>query len=64
MDLELQILHHYNTDALGGVLSIFFDRDKGGNAHNPWVEQLTPIFGMAMDTTGTGGSISMQAFID
>ena len=41
-DLEMHIVHYYKDQptSLGAVVGIFFDREKGGNYSNPFLDSL------------------------
>ena len=45
LDLELHFVHTYLDGSLGAVISVLFDREKGGDGNNLFIDQLNDIFG-------------------
>ena len=38
LDLELHFVHTYIDGSLGAVIGVFFDREKGGNGNNLFID--------------------------
>jgi carbonic anhydrase len=45
LDLELHFVHTYLDGSLGAVIGVMFDREKGGDGDNLFIDQLNGIFG-------------------
>ena len=45
LDLELHFYHTYLDGSLGAVIAVMFDREKGGDGNNLFIDQLNGIFG-------------------
>lgn len=39
-DAEIHLVHLYADGSLGGVIGVFFDREKGGRSTNPLIQQM------------------------
>lgn len=64
LDMDMHFVHLYDdTDGLAAVLSVFFDREKGGNADNlfldQWLEQGIPASG----TSSNEFDLSVNGFL-
>lgn len=57
-DMEMHFVHLYDdTDGLAGVLGVFFDREKGGNADNLFLDQWLDN---GIPASGTSSALSDQ----
>ena len=52
LDLELHFFHTYLDGSLGAVIAVLFDREKGGDGNNLFIDQLNGIFGEQTSLTG------------
>lgn len=39
-DAEIHLVHLYANGTLGGVLGVLFDREKGGDTTNPFIQEM------------------------
>ena len=61
-DLEMHFVHTYLDGSLGAVIGVFFDRERGGDGDNLFIDQLNPLW------TGTGtvrtNKVNVEGFLD
>lgn len=62
-DLELHFVHTYLDGSLGAVIGVFFDREKGGDGDNLFIDQLNSIFTGA-GVKRTDQKVNVEGFLD
>ena len=63
-DLEMHFVHTYTAGGLGAVIGVFFDREKGGDGDNLFIEQLNAIWNGAAGDTRTNQKVNVEGFLD
>lgn len=61
-DLEMHFVHTYLDGSLGAVIGVFFDREKGGDGDNLFIDQLNSIW-TGTGTSRTNQKVNVQAFL-
>jgi carbonic anhydrase len=62
-DLEMHFVHTYLDGSLGAVIGVFFDRERGGDGDNLFIDQLNAIWTGA-GTVRTNQDVHVEGFLD